>query len=60
MYWLKACPRCLGDLREEKDVHGLYVACIQCGYILIDEEEQQLRISGNLVQELLSPAREAA
>lgn len=60
MYWLKACHRCVGDLREERDIHGLYVVCIQCGYILAEDEEQRLHITRNLGQERLSPSREAA
>jgi hypothetical protein len=31
MMWLKACPRCLGDLISESDLHGSYVVCLQCG-----------------------------
>jgi hypothetical protein len=31
MVWLKACPRCLGDLISESDLYGSYVACLQCG-----------------------------
>jgi hypothetical protein len=42
MFWLKACPRCLGDLHEERDLYGPYVVCIQCGCILTSEEEQRL------------------
>jgi Zn ribbon nucleic-acid-binding protein len=39
-YWLKQCPRCQkGDLREERDTFGTYVACVQCGYALRAEEE---------------------
>lgn len=46
MYWLKACPRCVGDLRAEKDIYGAYVACIQCGYVLTSDEENRLRVTG--------------
>jgi hypothetical protein len=31
MMWLKACPRCLGDLISESDFYGSYVVCLQCG-----------------------------
>ena len=30
MLWLKACPRCGGDLRQEGDICGLYASCLQC------------------------------
>ena len=34
MIWLKGCPRCLmGDLMANRDVHGWYVLCFQCGYM---------------------------
>ena len=29
--WLKACPRCAGDLQLKPDIAGSYVECIQCG-----------------------------
>ncbi len=32
MFKLKACPRCQGDLREERDKYGSYEICLQCGY----------------------------
>lgn len=47
-YWLKSCPKCHGDLREESDIYGSYVACVQCGYILRTEEEQRLFLTGRL------------
>jgi hypothetical protein len=52
-YWLKTCPRCHGDLREESDVYGKYVACVQCGYILRAEEEELLVATGLLEPELI-------
>lgn len=60
MYWLKACPRCHGDLHAEKDYFGDYVACIQCGYVLPAEEEQTLRPTGTLERKPVAPAGKAA
>ena len=34
MFWLKCCPKCEGDLYEEKDTYGKYVACMQCGRVI--------------------------
>jgi len=51
MYWLKACPRCHGDLHEETDFYGPYVACIQCGYVLDSREEETLRLTSVLRRE---------
>ena len=39
MFWLKLCPRCNGDLYENNDIFGRYIACLQCGHHLTDYEE---------------------
>jgi DNA-directed RNA polymerase subunit RPC12/RpoP len=52
-YWLKGCSRCHGDLREESDIYGKYVACMQCGYILLSEEEQLIWATGKLEPEFV-------
>ena len=33
MWKFKSCPRCGGDLYIERDYHGWYEECLQCGYI---------------------------
>ena len=39
-YWLKKCPHCRqGDLLEHMDMYGVSVECLQCGYVLSDEEK---------------------
>lgn len=47
-YWLKECPRCQGDLREDSDIYGTYVSCMQCGYTLKAHEERALATHGTL------------
>ena len=42
MFWLKRCPKCQGDLHGDRDMHGSYVACLQCGHYLTPEEESAL------------------
>ena len=42
MFWLKACPRCRGDLYIEEDIFGSYLACFQCGHELSIVEELSL------------------
>ena len=32
MIYFKACPRCKGDMVVDKDQHGHYMECLQCGY----------------------------
>jgi hypothetical protein len=43
MFWLKACPKCQGDLYESKDVYGAYVACLQCSRYLTEPEDTLIR-----------------
>jgi hypothetical protein len=47
-YWLKRCPRCAGDLREESDTFGTYIACMQCSCTLTHTQEAALMTSGTL------------
>jgi hypothetical protein len=35
-FWLKACPKCKGDVYEDCDWYGPYAACLQCGHSLHD------------------------
>ena len=30
--WLRACPKCHGDLVLEQDYYGVAQTCIQCGF----------------------------
>ena len=39
MIYFKGCPRCNGDLREDSDTFGRYLACLQCGYYLTNAED---------------------
>ena len=31
MFYLKACPKCRGDMYQETDLYGTFVECLQCG-----------------------------
>jgi hypothetical protein len=42
VFWLKACPRCHGDLHEIRDIGATYVSCLQCGQILTEQQEKNL------------------
>lgn len=53
-YWLKKCPRCSGDLREEANTFETFIACLQCGHTLTRLEETVLVTSGVIER----PARE--
>jgi DNA-directed RNA polymerase subunit M/transcription elongation factor TFIIS len=43
MIWLKACPKCRGDLVLDSDYYGNYVSCIQCGHSLEQSQQSQLQ-----------------
>ena len=45
MFWLKCCPRCSGDLYEGGDIHGSFIACLQCSHYLTEVDEVILRDS---------------
>ena len=34
MIEFRACPRCRGDIKINRDMYGAYRECLQCGYIL--------------------------
>ena len=42
MLYLKACPRCQGDLHGNRDMYGLYKECLQCGYMVDLKEPNRL------------------
>ena len=54
MYYFKACPRCHGDLFEDTDVYGPYIACMQCGHYITAANE------AGLTQSDLNPGRHLA
>ena len=33
MLHLKACPRCGGDVKDNRDIYGEYRECLNCGYM---------------------------
>jgi len=45
MAYLKACPRCHGDLIPDEDGHVRYLCCLQCGHILSGVEETALKFA---------------
>ena len=48
MFWLKCCPRCNGDLYEEKDIHGSYINCLQCSNYLTEADQAVLWATSSL------------
>jgi hypothetical protein len=46
MVWLKACPKCKGDLFLDEDHYGKFKSCVQCGYIrdLVEASQETIQI----------------
>ena len=47
-FWLRACPKCGGDLKLQPDITGPYVECVQCGLELNSVQERLLRRLGHV------------
>ena len=47
MFWLGCCPKCNGDLYEDRDHYGTYIACIQCGHYLNGAKTARLKLAGD-------------
>ncbi len=33
MFFLKACPKCHGDIYIDRDIYGSFAECLQCGLL---------------------------
>jgi len=49
------CPRCKGNVLLDKDQHGWYEQCLQCGYIrdlksIVDTEKQPIQGENELLE----------
>lgn len=45
-FWLRSCPRCRGDIFEERALGSVDMVCIQCGHVLTAVQEMTLRSRG--------------
>lgn len=34
MIMFKACPRCRGDMHQDRDMYGEYRECLMCGFMV--------------------------
>ena len=39
--YLKACPRCSGDIQLNDDQYGRYMECLQCGFLIRSKAEDK-------------------
>ena len=44
MLYLRSCPKCHGDVYDDGDHYGRYLACMQCGHYLTAAEEVAVRM----------------
>ena len=47
MFWFKSCPKCHGDLYQDSDTFGTYIACMQCSHYLTEADEARLELSSS-------------
>ena len=45
MWWTKGCPKCSGDLFEDKQIGDSDIKCLQCGYVLRPQDLMALKES---------------
>ena len=55
-FWLRACPKCGGDLVLVHDVSATYVECMQCGLELNPIQDRSLRRWGHVSADLPVPS----
>ena len=53
MIFLKACPKCNGDIILDSDIYGRYAKCLQCGSIRdIFDKYERVRHNPQSAEEL--------
>lgn len=55
-----ACPKCSGDLEIRRDIHGMFVSCLQCGLQRDLDAPNQAIEFGNPKQSASTAATRAA
>ena len=58
MVFLKACPKCKGDLAMASDIYGDFLECLQCG--LIKDRTKEAATAGRRPVSDPNPQRKAA
>ncbi len=43
MIYLKACPKCQGDMSVAQDMYGHYRQCVQCGCLIDLQKESSVK-----------------
>ena len=43
MIMFKACPRCQGDMHQNRDMYGEYRECLMCGYMTDIQQAQPVQ-----------------
>lgn len=60
MFWFKGCPRCTGDLYEDRDQYGPFITCVQCGFSkdIMEKLEAPLNINPDPLPTPVAPQSE--
>ena len=53
----KRCPRCVGNLYEDRDGYGPYISCIQCGFLKDLSDDLPKESIDEMYPLVLAPAR---
>lgn len=49
-WWMKACPKCRGDLFESRLLGDVEIGCLQCGYVVPREQGMALKARSSSVE----------
>jgi len=58
--YLKACPRCKGDVKYESDVYGKFLECLQCGFLISSRKNERTESGEESNREKVAAGSEAA
>lgn len=59
-WWIKTCPKCHGDLYEDRFLGDWDIKCLQCGYVLPLEQAKTVAATPSITRRVAakpSPAQ---
>jgi hypothetical protein len=60
MLYLKACPRCMGDVKYESDIYGKFLECLQCGFLISSHKVERQESGEETTREKVAAGSEVA
>jgi len=49
-WWIKACPKCQGDLFEDRFLGDWDIKCLQCGFVIPLEQAKVLQTQASVAR----------